>query len=164
MTRRVTTPFPTGEFCLNNGDLPEVRQWLHANGARWNSGSSLITYLTSSPSLRVRPTVTGPIVLQTIITRVDNTLELTFSETPPLTVKKVLTLFLKKHRVYTKFVANLDCGDLDYHIDEAVAAHALIDGAFTWLETEQGHPYWSDLNNKWVDMCNSLELNSLERL
>lgn len=166
MTRRVTTPFPTENFSIQNGDLPEVRQWLHDNRVSWNSGHSVLTDHPTASNIVVRGVndmaMRDPRAFISARSH-ENLITLTFATITPLTVKQVLTLFLKKHRMYSKFVENLDCGDLDYLLEDTASVSCLINRAFAWDGTIQGHRHWSNLDRKWINMCRSLNLESLER-
>ena len=62
--------------------------------------------------------------------------------------------FLKKHRITSAFSKNLKefkSKTLNKFIKE-VSPNSFITGAFTWVKTEQGHEYWSKLNQEWFKL------------
>lgn len=149
-TRRVTTPFPTtGEFYLRDGNLPEVRAWLHENGVRWNSGSSVLTNHTGASYLVIRESnewgIRVPTALMTGAGH-GNSLELTLANAVPLTVLEIFTLFLKKKGLYD-----------EYHRLRIPAVPELpvsfIRAAFIWHDMN-----WRQVDEDWQKLIKDLEL------
>ena len=69
-----------------------------------------------------------------------------------------LSEFLKEHGAYEEFVVNFDKGYARRNRFEENVNGICV--AFIWEESEQGHTYWSDLNNTWKvipDKENDLE-------
>lgn len=76
---------------------------------------------------------------------------------------KEFVLFLKKNEVYYKYVNNY-CKDhslepiqfKSFFMKKYLYPHTVIDeergflsNAFLWGETNEGHRYWAELDNKW---------------
>jgi len=65
---------------------------------------------------------------------------------------KKLIVFLKKHRVLTKFKKNFNkqgnCKTIE-RLCEIVKPQSFIFSAFTWDGTDEGIRFWSNLNDEW---------------
>jgi len=48
--------------------------------------------------------------------------------------------FLRKEKVYTKYMKHLDEDNV-----------TCIDGAFIWEDTPEGHTFWNNLNDKYEE-------------
>ena len=60
--------------------------------------------------------------------------------------KKLFISFLKRNRIYRRFLKNCDIP-----IDKLCIAPILfVTGAFVFYETEEGHDYWANINMKWL--------------
>lgn len=58
--------------------------------------------------------------------------------------------FLKENKVYYRFlkIINFDTKYIIKALNEF--PFSIISNAFTWSNTEEGHDFWHDLDNKWI--------------
>lgn len=59
--------------------------------------------------------------------------------------------FLKKEKVHKKFFVNLLL--LKSYLETLKPCYYL-NAAFGWKETSEGFKFWSDLNEKWIEILN----------
>ena len=63
--------------------------------------------------------------------------------------------FLYRNKCYSKFMFEFahvsDMWQHEYHQEECKHVHNLIENAFHWTKTRQGHEYWADLSFNWAD-------------
>lgn len=59
--------------------------------------------------------------------------------------------FLKKERVYRKFVANKTVPNIFL---EKQDPYNYFSVSFVWHDTSEGDYFWSDLNKKWLNILN----------
>ena len=72
-------------------------------------------------------------------------------------IKKIFYRFLKEEGVFTYYFKNLyevceNCSDIEVKKLRNIMCRypmELINYAFMWRETPQGHHFWSFINNKW---------------
>ena len=65
---------------------------------------------------------------------------------------KELIIFLKKHRVLTKYRKNFKDREYTFNFKTFCLTNHLtsyISGAFHWSNTKEGHNFWSNLDDKW---------------
>lgn len=76
-------------------------------------------------------------------------------------LKKRFIQFLQEHEAYEGFLNGLKTargilGEMamdEYQTECGPASHRYILHAFVWIETPEGHCYWSDLDKKWQTFC-----------
>lgn len=76
------------------------------------------------------------------------------------TIMKKFIEFLEKNGAWEKFERNFIIQGRnvrDYKRDSKTYKNFHIAGAFTWSETAEGHDYWKELNDKWVQENRSLK-------
>jgi len=72
-------------------------------------------------------------------------------------IKKIFYRFLKEEGAFIYYFKNLyedceNCSDIELKKFREVMCHypiELINYAFSWIKTPQGHHFWSSINNKW---------------
>ena len=70
--------------------------------------------------------------------------------------KKLFIKFLKKEKVLGQYIKNTELAKI-FDNDEMIRLinqnqqTQLINLAFTWSDTNEGHTFWSQLHSKWVD-------------
>jgi len=83
---------------------------------------------------------------------------------PTLSNVKIFEMYLKKHRAFSAFkrvIAEEDHGfSYKDYINERRDISQCISQAITWQNTPQGHAYWLDLRDGWVQMVSYLNLNN----
>ncbi len=62
--------------------------------------------------------------------------------------------FLKKERVYRKFVANKTVPN---SFLEKQDSYIYLSVSFVWEDSPEGFGFWSDLYKKWIDFLNKKE-------
>lgn len=70
-------------------------------------------------------------------------------ETNIKTMWEEFIVFLRKHRVYKKYMSNLKEGGQTVEDMKATGAAGLINGAFVWRKTPEGHEFWRNLDDIW---------------
>lgn len=60
--------------------------------------------------------------------------------------KELFISFLKKNRIYRRFLKNCDGPINKFCIDPIL----FVTGAFVFYETKEGHYYWANINRKWL--------------
>ena len=85
------------------------------------------------------------------------------STEPTLTITQILTLFLKKHRANSKFIANLKVCETT--LDELIINSyddlgQIINFSFYWDDTAQGYHYWDSLSVGWSTLVDDFNLNN----
>ena len=60
-----------------------------------------------------------------------------------INVDKRLKKFLKKHKAWKKFKKNVKIHDVAYGIEYDITS---LNHSFDWVDTKEGHNYWSNLN------------------
>ena len=81
--------------------------------------------------------------------------------------KQLFIDFLKREGVYRKFVNNVingenlvNVGTISELCEQAGHAKDWVTASFNWGSSPQGHKFWSDISDKWIDVYNgSLPLN-----
>ena len=68
---------------------------------------------------------------------------------------KLLYKFLKEQGVFQRYITNAckrnGCDITKKNIEEILQRCDGIGDAFIWLDTKEGHDFWSNLNEKWHD-------------
>jgi hypothetical protein len=71
--------------------------------------------------------------------------------------------FLKRNRVWKKFIANFEAYHSSWILDEFYKDRDSSDrwvrvlmGAFVWSTSPEGHKFWSKINKKWDRLCNKI--------
>jgi len=70
-------------------------------------------------------------------------------ETNIKTMWEEFIVFLKKHRVYKKYMSNLRESGQTVEYMKAAPAVGLISWAFVWRKTPEGHEFWEGLDDIW---------------
>ena len=79
-----------------------------------------------------------------------------FNEEDSLLTNKEFVKFLKDNNVYDKFIYNLkNYISLDDYCYKIYITNYILD-SFTWNNTKEGHNFWYDIYNKWVNYLNNL--------
>jgi len=86
-------------------------------------------------------------------------------------IKKEFVSFLKKHKALKQYKINvynymkgINRGRWEYYIfpisqfSHNGSKTMLIDGAFRWASTPQGHTFWEELSHKWRTYINNIQL------
>ena len=60
-----------------------------------------------------------------------------------INVDKRLKKFLKKHKAWKKFKKNVKIYGVEYGIEYDITS---LSHSFDWVDTKEGHNYWSNLN------------------
>ena len=69
-----------------------------------------------------------------------------------ITIRKELQDFLEKEGILDVFIENVTRDYIKWGItQDSNDEEEDIDTAFIFDETEQGHKYWKDITNKWVN-------------
>ena len=67
--------------------------------------------------------------------------------------------FLKKHKAWKKFVKNIRVLIPDDEAEDRLAlvtnGQLAISNAFVWSDSEEGHDYWSNLDDKYSAILNA---------
>lgn len=58
-------------------------------------------------------------------------------------------VFLKKHKVYRKYMRNLKNDDITLQEIQRIHDSLYLASAFTWRKTPEGHEFWLNLHMKW---------------
>lgn len=70
-------------------------------------------------------------------------------ETNIKTMWEEFIVFLKKHRVYKKYMSNLKESGRTVKTIKEIGAVGLISSAFVWRKTPEGHEFWRNLDDIW---------------
>jgi len=85
-----------------------------------------------------------------------------------LKYKKIFFRFLKDNGAYKSFFINFNNREgcmydfenlfdlFDFCVDHEV--NSIIDQAFIWSKTKEGSNFWRSLNNKFVDLCEKIDM------
>lgn len=70
-------------------------------------------------------------------------------------IKKLFLQFLKDNNVVIPFILNMrdyhtDIPTLTAYIKQQQNEYDLIEAAFIWHHTDEGHHFWSDLSYEWI--------------
>ena len=82
-----------------------------------------------------------------------------------MTHKQLFFRFLKYHKVYYNFLYNLKCKPYNYSINQInnVRINVLIQYAFIWRHTKEGHDFWRDLNLKLIEFYNKFNISIMAK-
>jgi len=74
-------------------------------------------------------------------------------------IKKAFLRFIKEKGAYSGYVRNIKNNKKSIKkVIKGSGAQNLIQGAFIWQRTPEGHFYWSDLSAEWAKYMNFLEV------
>ena len=74
-------------------------------------------------------------------------------------IKKAFLRFIKEKGVYSGYVRNIKNNNKTLEkVIKNSGVQNLIQGAFIWSKTPEGHYYWSDLSTEWAKFMNQLEV------
>jgi len=75
-----------------------------------------------------------------------------------LTNRQIFVMFLKKHRKYASYKRNYAQLHRSYQDDSDVTDFLM--SAYDWINTPEGHEYWSNLDSEWGTMVFDLNLTN----
>lgn len=68
-------------------------------------------------------------------------------------MKEKFIAFLKKRRVYKRFIANCKNLSFDELIEDNIKENSpksIIGGGFIWSDSFEDHKYWDNINRSWL--------------
>lgn len=149
--------FPEQDFCINCGDVPEVRQALKDAGFKWYGGQELTDRLLGRKFLHIYEDKS----VTYSSTPIPHALSLKDLLVPVLSYEEIFIKFLKKHRAYTAYISVYT--EEWNPPDHTKLAEAVDRCGFVWGEEKDKLSFgrWFNISNEWRALCKHFGISNV---